>query len=413
MALVVKKFGGTSVGDLKRIRHVAQLVRAHKERTGDDVVVVVSAMSGETNKLVELAHDCVKKPAPREMDVLLATGEQVTIALLSMALIEQGTPARSVLASQARIATDGRHTEAHIEKIDEEAFRPLLSEGITPVVAGFQGIDPSGDVTTLGRGGSDVSAVAIAAALNAKQCYIYTDVEGVYSADPRICKEAFRLPKICHEEMLEMASLGAKVLHPRSVYFAMRYQVPLTVLSTFEPGEGTQIVKEEELVEKPVVTGVTYRMDEAKVTVNGLRGGIGSLNKLFSVLSGGGLFVDMITQTGTFEDQTNVSFTVPDNESSQALEIVQEALSEIGADGASLDRNIAKVSVVGIGMRYHTGVAAKMFEVLAQEGIDVQMISTSEIKISVVIPRKYCEMAVRTLHDGFVEYKPEISEEQI
>lgn len=413
MGLVVKKFGGTSVGDIDRIKNVARLVHEYLQKNPEDqVIVVVSAMSGETNKLVAMAKSCATDPAPREIDVLLATGEQVTIALTAMALIDRGVSAQSLDAQQAKIATDRRHTNAQILQIDASAVQEILDRNGVPVIAGFQGVDDKGNVTTLGRGGSDITAVAVAAALKAKACYIYTDVEGVYSTDPRVCKNAHLLDYVCHEEMLEMASLGAKVLHPRSVYFAMRYQVPLVVLSTFNPGHGTWIVKEEELVESPIVTGITYRVDEAKITVTGLPTGISSFNHIFGVLAEENTFIDMITQTGAENGSTSVSFTVPEETSSRALDLVVGCLSQYPGSAASIERNIAKISVVGVGMRYHTGVAAKMFAALAGEDIDVQMISTSEIKISVVIPRKYCEIAVRALHEVFIEMEPEISTEQ-
>ncbi len=413
MNVVVKKFGGTSVGDISRIKNVARLIRRYRESHPEErVVAVVSAMAGETNKLISLAKSCVENPEPRELDVLVATGEQITVALLAMALIEEGLPAKSLLAQQARISTDHRFTNAKILNIDAGRVEEVLHEGAIPVVAGFQGMDDEGNLTTLGRGGSDITAVAVAAALKAKACYIYTDVDGVYSTDPRVCARARPLKRVCHEEMLEMASLGAKVLHPRSVYFAMCYKVPLVVLSTFDPGDppgtkGTWIVREEELTEKPVVTGITYRTDEAKITIHRMPGGIGSLNKIFNALAGEGIFVDMITQTGLREGKTSISFTVPDEVSSQAYAITQQCVPELGAEGAHVDRDIAKVSVVGVGMRYHTGVAAKMFEVLAAEEIDVQMIATSEIKISVILSRKYCEVAVRCLHEAFCDMSPE------
>lgn len=409
MQVVVKKFGGTSVGDIARIRHVARLVRQHREAHPDEqVVVVVSAMAGETNRLISLAKSCTSQPDPRELDMLVATGEQVTIALLAMALIELGVPAKSLLASQARIATDRRFTAAHIEQVEPQRIRAALDAGQVPVIAGFQGTTRDGEVTTLGRGGSDITAVAVAAALRARACYIYTDVEGVYSADPRICRNARILPRVTHDEMLEMASLGAKVLHPRSVYFAMRYKVPLVTRSTFVPSEGTWIVPEEDLVEKHVVTGITHRDDEAKLTVHGIPKGPAALERIFTALEAQQIFVDMITQTGYREDETSVSFTVPDESSSRALELMRELVPVLGARGASLDRDIAKVSVVGIGMRYHSGVAGKMFASLAAEQIEVQMISTSDVKISVLVPRKYAEVAVRALHDAFIGDHPEL-----
>ena len=412
MRVLVKKFGGTSVGSIERIHHVARLVQAHTKAHPDErLVVVVSAMSGETNRLIDLAKQCVREPNLREMDVLLATGEQVSVALVAMALQELGIPARSLLASQARIATEGRHTNAQIRNIDTTALDEVLRNGEVAVVAGFQGTDSQGDLTTLGRGGSDITAVAIAAALKAYSCHIYTDVPGVFSADPRIVSDARLLDRVCHEEMLEMASLGAKVLHPRSVYFAMRYQVPLVVRSTFEEGEGTWIVKESELMEKPVVTGITHRVDEAKLTVVGLSGGSTALTTLFQALAEADIFVDMISQATAFADVPNVSFTVPELDCDRAQKLVRDLLPDIGAKDVLLTKDIAKVSVVGIGMRYHSGVAAKCFAALSQEGIQVEMIGTSEIKISCAIPRRYCELAVRVLHDVFLEMNPQVSQE--
>lgn len=404
--IIVKKFGGTSVGNVERIKNVARLVNEYLLDNPDhDVVVVVSAMSGETNKLIELAKSCVDNPPPRELDVLLATGEQVTISLTAMALQELGRPAESLVAQQVRISTDSHHLNAQIQDIECSRLKAVLNRGAVPVVAGFQGIDEDDNLTTLGRGGSDITAVAVAAALKASACYIYTDVEGVYSTDPRVCRNAVRLNRVCHEEMLEMASLGAKVLHPRSVYFAMTYGVPLVVLSTFNPGPQTWIVKEEELMEKPVVTGITYRENEARITVQGLRDGTLSLSRCMDLMAKEGIFIDMITQApGEQPNSANsVSFTVPEDVSSKALSVINESLEIIGVSGVTLDRQIAKVSVVGVGMRYHTGVAAKMFTALAKEGIPVEMIGTSEIKISVIVPVKYWEVAVRTLHEAFIE----------
>lgn len=413
MVITVKKFGGTSVGDVQRIRHVAELLRAYQaEHPQERLVIVVSAMAGETNKLITLAKSCVAEPNTRELDVLLTTGEQVTVALLAMALIDLGIPAKSLTATQAQIATDNRHTNAHIQQIGSRPIEMILEAGEVAVVAGFQGVDEQGNLTTLGRGGSDITAVALAAALKAGACYIYTDVEGVYSTDPRICSGARRLERVSHEEMLEMASLGAKVLHPRSVYFAMQYEVPLVVLSTFKPGPGTWIIKEEELMEKPVVRGISHRVDEAKLNVLGVPSGSKSLDMIFGRLAADDIFVDMITQSGGGDGTTNLSFTVMDENSSHALDVLQRCVPELGALGASLERDIAKVSVVGVGMRYHTGVAAKMFAALAAENIEVQMVSTSEIKISVIVPRKYCEVAVRTLHEAFVENQPLLSVER-
>jgi aspartate kinase len=334
-----------------------------------------------------------------------------------MRLIDSGIPAKSLLAQQAQISTTSDHTNALIESIDSRQLVSLLDQGIVPVVAGFQGVDDQGDITTLGRGGSDITAVAIAAAVNAQTCFIYTDVPGVFSTDPRTCKNAKLLERVCHEEMLEMASLGAKVLHTRSVYFAMRYQVPLVVLSTFEgpfkPGvNGTWIVSEDELMEKPVVTGVTYRTDEARIVVEGMSADIGKMSRLFSELSDKGIFIDMISQEGVESGSVNVSVTVPDESSLVALETFQAIVPELAANGVKIDRDIAKVSVVGIGMRYHTGVAARVFEALARERIGVAMINTSEIKMSVLVPRKYCEVAVRALHEEFSEFNVTTGEER-
>ncbi|NMC63390.1 MAG: aspartate kinase [SAR324 cluster bacterium] len=412
MDVVVKKFGGTSVGDFDRIKNVAKIVSEFKKnnpRTG--VIVVVSAMAGETNKLIKMAKDIGNSSVPRELDVLLATGEQVSIALLAIALIDNGIPAQSLTAQQIKIKTDEHHTNATIQAIDAKRIKALLAQGIVPVVAGFQGVTDDGNITTLGRGGSDITAVAVAATVKAKACYIYTDVEGVYSADPRICAHAKRLNQISHEEMLELASLGAKVIHHRAVFFAMCYKVPLVVLSTFNPIVGTWIVKEEELMEKPVVAGITYRTDETKITVNGLGNGIESLNQIFKKLADEGIFIDMITQAGGQEGKVDLSFTVTDEYGTKATEIVQYCVDELCADDVRVEPDIAKISVVGIGMRYHAGIASRMFKILAQEEINIHMISTSEIKISVVIPRKYCEVAVRALHDEFIDEKPEISED--
>jgi aspartate kinase len=328
--------------------------------------------------------------------------------LLSICLKGIGIEAKSMLAPQVQIRTDSRHTDAHIEAIDTQQLRAMLQQGIVPVVAGFQGIDEGGDLTTLGRGGSDITAVALAAALNAQSCAIYTDVPGVFSADPRVCPSAKVLSRISHEEMLEMASLGAKVLHTRSVYFAMRYGVPLVVLSTFGAGSasgqnGTWIVSEEELMEKPVVTGVTHRLDEARVIIDRLPADITTLAELFRVLGDRGVYIDMISQEHVADGLITVSLTVPDESSSKALETIREVIPDLRANGVTLERNIAKVSVVGIGMRYHTGVAARMFGALARERIDVSMINTSEVKISVLVPRKYGEVAVRVLHEEFID----------
>ena len=406
--IVVMKFGGTSVGDVARIKHVADLIAQFKgENPGVGVVVVLSAMAGETNKLLALAKGCVEHPAPRELDVLLASGEQVTVALLAMRLSSMGIPAKSLLGSQLRIVTDERHTNAQIEEIDTEALHAALAAGLVPVVAGFQGVADSGDITTLGRGGSDITAVALAAALRAQCCFIYTDVTGVFSCDPRLSVKARLLERITHEEMLEMASLGAKVLHTRSVYFAMRYGVPLVVLSTFagafKPGvNGTWIVREEEGMEQVIVSGITHKLDEARLMIQSMPSDIETMSKLFSVLGERGVLVDMISQENIGPGLLNVSLTVADEQSSAALEVVREIIQALRAEGVTIERNIAKVSIVGIGMRHHTDVAGRFFRALGREGINVQMINTSEIKISVLVARKFCEAAVRVLNEEFI-----------
>lgn len=411
-AVVVMKFGGTSVGDVSRVKRVAEIVAKHRrERPDVGVVVVLSAMAGETNKLVALARSCVDEPSGRELDVLLASGEQVTVALLAMRLSALNIPSKSLLGQQARISTTARHTNALIEEVETDSIEAVLAQGGVPVIAGFQGVTNAGDITTLGRGGSDITAVAVAAALRAEACLIYTDVRGVYSADPRICPTARLLGRVSHEEMLEMASLGAKVLHTRSVFFAMRYGVPLVVLSTFDgplvPGvNGTWIVDEEELMEKPVVTGVTHRLDEARLVIQSMPADIETMSQLFSRLGESDVLVDMISQEGVAPGLINVSLTVADEQSSTALDVVRAAVPELGAAGVSVERNIAKVSVVGLGMRSHTDVAGRAFRALARQGIDLQMVNTSEIKISLLVARKHCEAAVRALND---EFAPEVS----
>lgn len=407
--IVVMKFGGTSVGTLSRIKQVADIIAAHRRAHPDlGVVVVVSAMAGETDRLVGLARGVVEHlPDPRELDVLLASGEQVAVALVAMRLHSIGVPAKSMLAAQARIETDARHTDAQIEAIEGSSLQRTIAAGTVPVVAGFQGVDAQGDLTTLGRGGSDITAVAIAAALRAQVCYIYTDVRGVFSADPRICPAARLLDRVSHEEMLELASLGAKVLHTRSVYFAHRYRVPLVVLSTFagacRVGEnGTWIVSEEECMEQAVITGVTSRLDEARLTIEGVPRGIEVLARLFQELGEHGVLVDMISQEATAADAVNVSISIADERSTQAFELIRDLVPRIAAAGVKLERNSAKISVVGIGMRYHTDVAARLFRALARAQIEVSMVTTSEIKISVLVQRKYAEAAVRCLHEEFL-----------
>ena len=401
MALLVQKFGGTSVGTTERIEAVADRVCQFR-KDGHDVVVVVSAMSGETNRLIALANNIMEDPVPREMDVLVSTGEQVTIALLSMALQKRGCDARSYTGSQVRILTDSSHTKARIKQIDEQRMREDLEAGRVVVVAGFQGIDEHGNITTLGRGGSDTTAVALAAALKAGECQIYTDVDGVYTTDPRVVDSARRLDRITFEEMLEMASLGSKVLQIRAVEFAGKYNVPLRVLSSFQEGEGTLITFEDEnAMEQPVVSGIAFNRDEAKLTISGVPDTPGSALRILKPVSDANIEVDMIVQNVGEDNKTAFTFTVHRNDFRRAQEVLRGISSEIGAGEVGGDSKIAKVSIVGVGMRSHAGVATKMFEALSKEGINIQMISTSEIKISVVIDEKYLELAVRALHSAF------------
>ena len=400
MALYVHKYGGTSVGNVERIRHVAENVIKARQR-GEDIVVVVSAMSGETNRLVALAREAQETPDPREMDVLLSTGEQVTIALLSMALHQQGCPACSYTGVQVPIVTDEAHTKARIENIDIGRIRKSLNEGQVVIVAGFQGVTATGDITTLGRGGSDTTAVALAAALKADECLIYTDVDGVYTTDPRVEPRARRLERITFEEMLEMASLGSKVLQIRSVEFAGKYNVPLRVLSSFKEGAGTLISYEEEIVEKALISGIAFNRDEAKLTLVGVPDRPGIASRILGPIAAANIEVDMIVQNIAQDGTTDFSFTVNRSEYQKALNILNEVCSELGAREARGDDAIVKVSIVGVGMRSHAGIAALMFDTLANEGINIQMISTSEIKISVILNEKYLELAVRSLHDAF------------
>jgi len=403
VALVVQKFGGTSVGDPDRIRNVARRVR-DSHQAGNQVVVCVSAMSGETNALVALANDLGgASPTAREYDVLLSTGEQKTIALLAMALQQLGIDAQSFTGAQMGMLTDDAHGRARILSIDTAALRAVLDRGAVAVIAGFQGTDDSGNITTLGRGGSDTSAVAVACALEADVCEIYTDVDGVYTTDPRLCERARKLDRVSFEEMLEMASLGAKVLQIRSVKFATRYGLPLHVRSSFEPTEGTWVVREEDVMERLIVSGVTYNRDEAKIRVRGVKDQPGIASMIFAPLSEAGIVVDMIIQNVGSDQTTDVTFTVPRGDYAQALELATEVAGQTGAAGAEGDENVAKVSIVGLGMKDHAGVASRMFSVLADEGINIQMITTSEIKVSVVIDEKYSELAVRALHAAFVE----------
>ncbi|MBW0149468.1 aspartate kinase [Marinobacter arenosus] len=411
MALLVQKFGGTSVGTTERIEAVADKVSRFRKE-GHDVVVVVSAMSGETNRLIALASNIMEEPTPREMDVLVSTGEQVTIALLSMALQKRGCDARSYTGSQVRIVTDSTHTKARIKQIDEQRMREDLDAGRVVVVAGFQGIDECGNITTLGRGGSDTTAVALAAALKADECQIYTDVDGVYTTDPRVVDSARRLDRITFEEMIEMASLGSKVLQIRSVEFAGKYNVPLRVLSSFQEGEGTLITLEDEnAMEQPVVSGIAFNRDEAKLTIVGVPDTPGSALRILKPVSDANIEVDMIVQNVGEDNKTAFTFTVHRNDFKRAKDVLQRVSDELGAREVGGDSKIAKVSIVGVGMRSHAGVATRMFEALSNEGINIQMISTSEIKISVVIDEKYLELAVRALHSEFELDKPAVEEE--
>ncbi len=406
MALIVQKYGGTSVGSPERIKHVARRVASWRAK-GDQVVVVVSAMSGETNRLITLAKEIQAQPDSRELDVIASTGEQVTIGLLSMALMDIGVKAKSYTGSQVRILTDSAFTKARIISIDDENIKRDLDNGFVVVVAGFQGVDENGSITTLGRGGSDTSAVAIAAALSADECQIYTDVDGVYTTDPRIVPEARRLETVTFEEMLEMASLGSKVLQIRSVEFAGKYKVKLRVLSSLgEPGQegpGTLITFEDDIkmMEQPTISGVAFNRDEAKLTVLGVPDRPGIAYQILGPVAEANIDVDMIIQNVGHDGSTDFSFTVPRSEFAKATALLEKIKDHIGARQITGDNKIAKVSVVGVGMRSHVGIASKAFRTLAEEGINIQMISTSEIKISVVIDEKYLELAVRVLHRAF------------
>ena len=402
MALIVQKFGGTSVGSVEKICEIANKIQGFRNQ-GHDIVVVVSAMSGETNRLLDLAHQIQKEPQPAELDVLLSTGEQVTIALLSMALTEIGCPARSYTGWQVAIRTDSVYNKARIEQIDIEAMRSDLRLGRVVIVAGFQGINEQRRITTLGRGGSDTTAVALAAALAAEECQIYTDVDGVYTTDPRVVEGARRLDKITFEEMLEMASLGSKVLQIRAVEFAGKYNVPLRVLHSFKDGPGTLITMEDDknMMENPVVSGIAFNRDEAKLTLKGVPDTPGMASRILGPISRANIEVDVIVQNVAADQTTDFTFTVHRNEYQRTLAILGQVCEELGAREYDGDNRIAKVSIIGVGMRSHAGVATQMFEALAAEGINIQIISTSEIKISVVIQEKYLELAVRALHSTF------------
>lgn len=409
--LVVQKYGGTSVKDIERIRNVANKAVAYKER-GMDVIVVVSAMSGETDKLLNIAHDIAKFPDERELDVLISTGEQVTSALLAITLKEMGHDAISLLANQVRIVSDSAFGSARIAEVEEKRLFSELKTGKIVVVPGFQGVDENGNITTLGRGGSDTTAVALAAALKADFCEIYTDVDGVYTTDPNICEKARKLDRISYDEMLEMASLGAKVLQIRSVELAQKYNVPLLVKSSLVEGKGTLVCKEDMvMMEKVVISGVTYNKNEAKITVSKVPDKPGIASKIFSALADANIIVDMIVQNVSHDNFNDITFTVVKADAKKALKITQEIAGGIGAVEVALDEDIAKVSIVGLGMRSHSGIASKMFTILANEGINIELISTSEIKISCVIESKYGELAVRALHKHFGLDAEEIKEE--
>jgi aspartate kinase len=401
MSLIVQKFGGTSVGDTDRIGLVAQKV-ARFRAEGHDLVVVVSAMSGETNRLIELAHEVQERPVLRELDVLLSTGEQVTTALLSMALNNLGVKAKSYTGSQVRILTDDAHTKARIREIDGERLQRDLKEGYVIVVAGFQGVDENGNITTLGRGGSDTTAVALAAALKADECQIYTDVDGVYTTDPRVVSEARRLSRITFEEMLEMASMGSKVLQIRSVEFAGKYNVPLRVLHSFKDGPGTLITMEDDSqMEMPIIAGIAFNRDEAKLTIEGVPDMPGIAYRILGPIGDANIEVDVIVQNVSHDNTTDFTFTVGRNDLVRAEEVLNQVAKDINAEKVTSNSKIAKVSVVGVGMRSHAGVASQMFAALAELGINILMITTSEIKISVIIEEKFLELAVRALHSSF------------
>jgi len=400
MTLLVQKFGGTSVGDFERIKLVAEKITQSK-KTGQQIVVVVSAMSGETDNLVAMAHKVAAMPDPREYDVLLATGEQVTIALLSMMLIDMGCPARSYTGAQVRITTDNAHNKARILKIDQEKIKADLQAGIVVVVAGFQGTDEHGNITTLGRGGSDTTAVALAAALQADECQIYTDVEGVYTADPRIVSNARRMERVTFEEMLELASLGAKVLQIRAVELAGRYNVPLRVLSTFKNGPGTLISYEDRKMEHQIISGVAYNKDEARILLRGVPDAPGFAAKILGPISEANIEVDMIVQNIALNGFTDFTFTVHQRDFKRTMSIISPLADQLDIREVLVDDKIAKLSLVGVGMRSHAGIASKMFQVLGAEGVNIQLIATSEIKVSVILDEKYIELGVRALHEAF------------
>jgi aspartate kinase len=410
VALIVQKYGGTSMGDVNRIRNVAQRV-VKSRREGNDVVVVVSAIAGETDRLIQLAQQASDTPELREYDSLISTGEQVSAALLAITLQSMGVSAKSFLGAQVRIVTDSAFSAARIQNVEVTRLRKELKAGVIPVVTGFQGVDRNGDVTTLGRGGSDTTGVALAAALGADVCEIYTDVEGVYTTDPNICPEARKLARISYEEMLELASLGAKVLQIRSVEFAKKYGVPLHVRSSFTEKNGTWVVKEDEKMERVLVSGVTLNKSEARITVVRVPDKPGIASRIFSPISEANIVVDMIIQNTSADGSTDLTFTVSRVDVKKALRLVKKTAEEIKAQEVLADENIAKVSIVGAGMRSHSGVASKMFAALARENINILMISTSEIKISCVVEAKYGELAARVLHQAFGLEKGELRKE--
>lgn len=405
MALIVQKYGGTSVADCARIEHVADKVCAAR-RAGHDLVVVVSAMAGETDRLLGLGKSISQRPSAREMDVLLSTGEQVTIALLAIALEKRGFPARSFTGAQVCIRTDKEHSKARIESIDDGKLRASLAGNCVPVVAGFQGVDESGDITTLGRGGSDTTAVALAAALKADECQIYTDVDGVYTTDPRMVPEARRLARVTFEEMLELASLGSKVLQIRAVEFAGKYNVPLRVLSTFKEGEGTLITYEDVTMEAAVVSGIAFNRDEAEITLIGIQDEPGAAYHILGPISDANIVVDMIVQNVAREGRLDFTFTLHRNDYAQAMEILEANLKRMGAKRVIGNDRVVKISLVGVGMRSHSGVATRLFQALSEEGISIRLVATSEIKISVVVDEKHLETGVRALHAAFRLHEP-------
>jgi len=400
MALIVQKFGGTSVANIEKIKNVAEKVIKVKQ-AGHQVVVVLSAMAGETDRLINLAHSATDLPDEREYDSLISTGEQVTVTLLAIVLNAMGCKARSFLGFQVKILTDQAYKKARISLIDTENIKKELKKGTVIVVAGFQGVDKDNNITTLGRGGSDTSAVALAAALKADQCDIYTDVDGVYTTDPNVCNKARRLEKISYDEMLEMAMMGAKVLQPRSVEMAKKYNVPVYVKSTFSDKGGTLVTREDKDMEREIISGVTYDRDQVKITVVHVPDQPGVAASLFSPLSDKNIFVDMIIQNASSEGYTDLTFTVSKKDLKEAQKIVESTAKKVGAKKIEVDDQVAKISIIGVGMASHSGVAAKMFKTLAAEGVNIMMISTSEIKISCIIQRKYMELAVSVLHDAF------------